>query len=120
MIKTPVDIGCAIVASVTLGIAVDDTIHFLAHYNSLISAGMERKEALIEVISGTGMALVVTTMILVSGFGLFIFASLTPNKNFGILSSFVLFMALVCDLVVLPCIVLTTRSLLGKKDRVFN
>lgn len=120
LIKTPVDIGCAIVASVTLGIAVDDTIHFLAHYNSLISAGMERKEALIEVISGTGMALVVTTMILVSGFGLFIFASLTPNKNFGILSSFVLFMALVCDLVVLPCIVLTTRSLLGKKDRVLN
>ncbi len=120
VIKTPVDIGCAIVASVTLGIAVDDTIHFLAHYNSLIKAGMERKEALIEVISGTGMALVVTTMILVSGFGLFIFASLTPNKNFGILSSFVLFMALVCDLVVLPCIILTTRKLVGKKERVLN
>lgn len=118
IIKTPVDIGCAIVASVTLGIAVDDTIHFLAHYNSLIKSGMERKEALIEVISGTGMALVVTTMILVSGFGLFMFASLTPNINFGILSSFVLFMALVCDLVVLPALILTVRSLVGKKDRV--
>jgi predicted RND superfamily exporter protein len=118
IIKTPVDIGCAIVASVTLGIAVDDTIHFLAHYNSLIRDGIERKEALIEVISGTGMALVVTTMILVSGFGLFIFASLTPNINFGILSSFVLFMALVCDLVVLPALILTARSLVAKKNRV--
>lgn len=115
LINTPVDVGCAIVASVTLGIAVDDTIHFLSHYSKLIREGMGRVEALTEVLSGTGVALIVTTMILVSGFGLFIFAHLTPNMNFGILSSFVLFMALVCDLVVLPCIVLTVENLSGKK-----
>ncbi|MBK26396.1 MAG: hypothetical protein CME70_20520 [Halobacteriovorax sp.] len=115
IIKTPVDVGCAIVASVTLGIAVDDTIHFLSHYSKLIREGSPRVEALTEVISGTGVALIVTTMILVSGFGLFMFASLTPNKNFGILSSFVLFMALFCDLVILPCIVLAVESLSGKK-----
>lgn len=115
IIKTPVDVGCAIVASVTLGIAVDDTIHFLSHYGKLTRQGMPRVEALTEVLSGTGVALIVTTMILVSGFGLFMFASLTPNMNFGILSSFVLFMALVCDLLVLPCIVLTVESLSNKK-----
>lgn len=118
VIGTPIDVGCAIVASVTLGIAVDDTIHFLAHYNKLIRSGMERVDALTEVISGTGVALVVTTMILVSGFGLFMFASLTPNKNFGILSSFVLFIALGCDLIILPCIVLTVENIVGKKVKV--
>ena len=117
LIGTPVDVGCAIVASVTLGIAVDDTIHFLSHYSKLIRSGVGRTEALTEVISGTGVALIVTTMILVSGFGLFMFASLTPNKNFGILSSFVLFLALVCDLVVLPCIVLTFENLTGKRAK---
>lgn len=120
LIKTPIDVGCAIVASVTLGIAVDDTIHFLAHYSKLVRQGMDRVDALTEVISGTGVALVVTTMILVSGFGLFMFASLTPNKNFGILCSFVLFIALVCDLVVLPCIILTVKNIVGKKYRVLK
>ena len=109
------DLMTITLAAIAMGIAVDDTIHFLSHYSKLIREGMGRVEALTEVLSGTGVALIVTTMILVSGFGLFIFAHLTPNMNFGILSSFVLFMALVCDLVVLPCIVLTVENLFGKK-----
>jgi uncharacterized protein len=109
LLGKPIDIGTAIVASVTLGIAVDDTIHFLSHYHRLTKDGMERMEALIEVLSSTGLALMITTFILATCFGLFIFASLVPNINFGILCAFVLTMALVCDLIILPAILLKVR-----------
>ncbi|MBT5092671.1 MAG: MMPL family transporter, partial [Halobacteriovoraceae bacterium] len=105
IIGQTIDVGCAIVASVTLGIAVDDTIHFLSHYNQLMNKGYRRYEALIEVLTSTGLALVVTTLILVSCFGIFMFASLTPNINFGVLCAFVLAIALICDLVILPAII---------------
>jgi uncharacterized protein len=109
LLGKPIDIGTAIVASVTLGIAVDDTIHFLSHYHRLIKDGMDRMEALVEVLSSTGLALIITTFILATCFGLFIFASLVPNINFGILCAFVLTMALVCDLIILPAILLKVR-----------
>lgn len=109
LLDKPIDIGTAIVASVTLGIAVDDTIHFLSHYHRLIKEGMDRMEALVEVLSSTGLALMITTFILATCFGLFIFASLVPNINFGILCAFVLTMALFCDLIVLPALLLRVR-----------
>jgi len=110
ILKIPIDIGCAIVASVTLGIAVDDTIHFLSHYNKLVKAGMARFEALVEVMATTGLALIITSVILVSCFGIFIFASLTPNIHFGLLCGFVISLALACDLIILPAILLALRE----------
>jgi hypothetical protein len=101
-----IDVGCAIVASVTLGIAVDDTIHLLLNYSTARKSGLDSFEALLEVLSNTGLALILTTVILVTGFGVFIFASLIPNINFGLLSAQVLSMALVCDLVLLPALLL--------------
>jgi uncharacterized protein len=106
VLDKPIDIGCAIVASVTLGIAVDDTIHFLSHYYRLKKEGVSTRHALEEVFSSTGLALLITTFILATCFGLFVFAGLMPNVNFGILCAFVLTMALICDLLVLPAILL--------------
>jgi len=105
LLDKPIDIGCAIVASVTLGIAVDDTIHFLSHYNLLRKSGLSIFEAMVKVFTSTGLALIVTTVILVSCFGLFMFANLTPNINFGILCALVLSIALVTDLLLLPAII---------------
>lgn len=110
VLKIPIDIGCAIVASVTLGIAVDDTIHYLAHYNKLVSQGMDKFEALVDVMATTGLALIITSIILVSCFGIFIFANLMPNVHFGVLCSFVISMALVCDLLILPAMILFGRK----------
>lgn len=116
LLNRPIDIGCAIVASVTLGIAVDDTIHFLSHFHKLRKEGHARRAALVEVLASTGLALIITTSILATCFGLFVFAGLIPNINFGILCAFVLTMALVCDLLVLPAIILgiNPKSQLGR------
>jgi predicted RND superfamily exporter protein len=102
----PIDIGTVLVTSVCLGIAVDDTIHFLTNYNKYINEGSSQREALAKVLSFTGPALFSTTMILVAGFGVFAFADFVPNVNFGILTALVLVSALVVDLVFLPALLL--------------
>lgn len=110
LLGIPIDIGCAIVASVTLGIAVDDTIHFLSHYNKLIKQGLDRAQALVEVLATTGTALVITSFILASCFGIFMLASLTPNINFGVLCAFVITAALVCDFLLIPAAILCWKK----------
>ena len=106
ILKIYIDIGTSIVISVCLGIAVDDTIHFLSHYRSLISQGNNPIQALEKIFVHTAPALVFTTVILTVCFGCFIFANFVPNINFGVLCSVILTFALIVDLIYLPAILL--------------
>ncbi len=96
------NLGTSLVASVCLGIAVDDTIHFLANYFKYQEAGESQKDIITTIFRYTGSALVITTFILSSAFGLYVFGDFLPNVNFGILCSVTLLSALVVDLVFLP------------------
>ncbi len=100
------DIGTVLVTSTCLGIAVDDTIHFLANYTRWRRLGIDSTTAIAHVLTHTGPALVVTTLVLVAGFGTFAFSEFVPNINFGILTAIVLTTALVADLTLLPAILL--------------
>jgi uncharacterized protein len=104
------NIGTAIVASVCLGIAVDDTIHFLSQFYHWRTQGKSREESLVQVITFTGSALLVTTVILVCAFGLFILGSFTPNVNFGIMCAFILTVALIVDLIFLPALLIDKKT----------
>lgn len=96
------NLGTSLVASVCLGIAVDDTIHFLANYFKYQEAGENQKDNITTIFRYTGSALVITTLILSSAFGLYVFGDFLPNVNFGILCSVTLLSALVVDLIFLP------------------
>ncbi len=104
MIGQSVDFTTAIVSSVCLGIAVDDTIHFLMHYKDKTELGESPNKALHDIFSKTAGSLILTTIILMVGFGSFLLADFNPNKNFGVLSAVVLFIALITDLILLPAI----------------
>ncbi|CAM2069892.1 MMPL family transporter [Sulfidibacter corallicola] len=100
----PLDIGTVLVFSTCMGIAVDDTVHFLTNYLRWRKAGLESDVAVAQVLTHTGPALLVTTLILAAGFGTFAFASFVPNINFGIMSATVLTTALVTDGTLLPAL----------------
>jgi len=102
----PIDVGTVLVTSVCLGIAVDDTIHFLANYYKFLTEGDSIDIAIKKVMTSTGPALISTTLILVLSFGVFIFADFIPNVNFGILTALVLSSALIVDLIFLPALLL--------------
>lgn len=99
-----VDIGSMMTASVAMGIAVDDTIHFLTWYRQALSDGATRQEAIKLAYERCAKAMTQTTMI--AGLGLFAFAfsSFTPTQRFGTLMLILLVVALIGDLVFLPAL----------------
>ena len=111
-----IDIGTSMVTTVCLGIAVDDTIHFVSSYKQYRKNGYSPLEALEETFTITGKALVVTTVLLVAGFGSFASGDFVPNRNFGILCSLILTMALITDLVFLPALLMILDRKEAKKD----
>lgn len=99
-----VDIGTMMTASVALGVAVDDTVHYLTWFRDGIQMGMTRKEATMLAYERCGSAMLQTTI--VGGLGLSVFAvsSFMPTHQFGILMGTLLAAALIGDLVVLPAL----------------
>lgn len=112
VINHPIDVGVVLITSITLGIAVDDTIYFLMNYKEEMRKNSNAvKLSLVNVIIGSSVGLINTSIILILSFAIFIFGHFSPNQNFGMLTAIVLFFALVCDLVLLPTL------LLWRKDR---
>jgi predicted RND superfamily exporter protein len=99
-----IDIGTMMTASVAMGVAVDDTIHYLAWFRDNLDSGKSRVEAVIETYRRVGPAMTQTTV--VGGLGLFVFAlsTFTPTQRFGTLMLVMLMAALVGDLILLPAL----------------
>jgi len=106
-----VDIGSMMTASVAMGIAVDDTIHFLNWYIRGLEQGMTRKEAIRFSYMSCADSMAQTGLIV--GVGLFVFALSTfqPTQRFGVLMLVLLNTATLGDLFVLPALL---ASPLGK------
>lgn len=99
-----VDIGSMMTASVAMGVAVDDTIHFLNWFRQGIARGLDRLDAIKLAYKKVATAMTQTTLI--AGFGLsaFAFSTFMPTQRFGVLMLFLLAAALIGDLILLPAI----------------
>ncbi|NOY42763.1 MAG: MMPL family transporter [Planctomycetes bacterium] len=102
-----VDIGIMMTASVALGVAVDDTIHFLTWFRRGIAQGMDRVQSVMLAYDRCATAMLQTTII--GGLGLSVFATstFTPTQQFGYLMISMLGAALVGDLLLLPAILVS-------------
>jgi len=98
--------GTVLVASISLGIAVDDTIHFFDSFKNNFERTGDLKLSIREVFETTGKAIVTTTTVLVVCFCAFFAGKLQLNHDFGMLTSACLIFALVADLVVVPALFL--------------
>ena len=94
--------------AVALGIAVDDSLHFLLRYRKELKNGQSRVDAIKSTIMNTGSALLITTSVLVAGFSVLLLSAFLPTYQFGLLSAAMIGTALLCDLTLLPafCLVL--------------
>ncbi|MGH1468584.1 MAG: efflux RND transporter permease subunit [Bdellovibrionales bacterium] len=108
------DIGTMLVGSVCLGIAVDDTIHFLTNFQKFRKQGDDMRTALGRVFTYTVPALVTTTIVLVMAFSSFIMAGFVPNQNFGIFVAIILSAALIADVLFLPSLLILV---FGEKEK---
>jgi predicted RND superfamily exporter protein len=99
-----VDIGSMMTASVAMGVAVDDTIHFLTWYRQALQSGLQRLDAIRVAYSRVATAMTQTTLIGGLGLSAFALSTFTPTQRFGTLMLFLLAMALVGDLILLPAL----------------
>ncbi len=95
----------SMVASIAIGIAVDDTIHVLSGFKRF-SRVLPHRAAVRETIAHEGAALRATSTVLFLGFACLLLATFQPTKQFGFLTSVCIVAALFGDLVILPAILL--------------
>ena len=110
-VQGTVGLSIAIVLAMTLGIVVDDTVHFLSKYlRARREENMDSEEATKYAFRTVGIALWITSITLVTGFGVLAFSGFKVNSDMGLLSSVTIAFALIADFLFLP-------PLLMKLDR---
>ena len=97
----------SIIFTIAFGIAVDDTIHLLGKFKFELMKGKSVRDALKHSFVVTGKAMILTTLVLCSGFLLLLFSTFMGTFNMGLLLSMTLFIALILDLTLLPLLILT-------------
>ena len=95
----------AMTFSIALGIAVDDTIHFLARFRQEYMKTGDVPGSVTKTLLTTGKAIISTTIILSLGFVVMVFSEFVPNHEFAILSTIVLLIALAGSMILLPVLI---------------
>lgn len=104
LFNMPLDTFTLMIASISLGLAVDDTIHFMHNYRRYHAEGGDSREAIRKTLATTGRAMLFTTLALACGFLIFAFSSMNNVFNFGVLTSFAITMALLADILLAPAL----------------
>lgn len=105
----------AIVFTVAFGIAVDDSIHFMTKLQSELKKGKSLLYAIKRTYLETGKAIILTTLILVSGFSVLIFSDFGVTYLAGLLISMALVFALLSDLLLLPILLIPMKKIFDSK-----
>ncbi|WP_394247120.1 RND family transporter [Vibrio profundi] len=106
LISGEINLGLSVVVTLTLGIVVDDAVHFLSKYQRARLEGKSAEESVRYAFHTVGRALWITTVVLVAGFSVLAMSSFRLNSDMGQLSAIVIFIALVVDFVLLPSLLM--------------
>jgi predicted RND superfamily exporter protein len=100
----PLNTATVIIFSISIGLAVDGTIHMLARFIEETRSGKDRDQALLESARGTGKAVVASYLSLMVGFAVLQLSAFVPVRKFGELISVTAFGCLVATVVMLPAL----------------
>ncbi|RLA74080.1 MAG: RND transporter [Epsilonproteobacteria bacterium] len=104
MVDMPLDMFTMLVGAIVIGLSVDDTVHFFHNFAKYHHKGLNTLEAVENTMTGTGRALVATSVVLSLGFYVYAFASLSNLINFGILSGGAIIIALISNIILGPAL----------------
>jgi hypothetical protein len=114
----PLDYNKVMIATVAMGIAVDDTIHFVSRYHHEFNESGSYAEALAAAMTDVGHAVFVTSLVLVLGFLVNVFSVLDASAESGVLLAATIAIALLADLLLTPALVLTLEPFGPEGERV--
>jgi predicted RND superfamily exporter protein len=101
-----VDLGLSIVACMSLGLVVDDSVHFLSKYQLARQRNESIEKAIQYAFSTVGTAMLITTFVLVAGFSLLALSSFSPTHGMGALLALTAVFALIIDFLLLPILLI--------------
>jgi predicted RND superfamily exporter protein len=94
----------ALVACLVLGVAVDDTLHYLARYRGFVLAGREPEQAVVEALRAVARPIALTTVVVCGGLLAFSTSQLTHQVEFGVLAAGTLLLAALLDVTLTPAL----------------
>ena len=98
-----VGLALSVVTGMTLGIVVDDTVHFLSKYlRARREKGLGAEDAVRYAFGTVGLALVVTSIVLIAGFMVLAFSAFALNSNMALMTSVTILFAIIADFLLLP------------------
>jgi predicted RND superfamily exporter protein len=105
------------IAAIALGLIIDDTIHYFSHFKYEFEISGKKETAMKEALKKVGGALCYTSLILTSGFLIFLFSETAIYMDFAILSSAAVVTALIGDLIIAPAL-LTRVNIFKRKENI--
>ena len=111
----PVNMTTALMLSVTFGIAVDDTLHYLWRFREALADSGDYRVAMVTTHAGVGRACVFTTVVIAGGFWILVLSEFLPTAYFGGLVGFTMLATLAADLVLLPALLTTLKPFRAEK-----
>jgi hypothetical protein len=102
LLGLPLNSGSAMVSTIALGVALNDTVHFILHYRRLRASGVACDAAMAETIGDAGRPILLTSVVNTAGFSIFLLSDFRPLFHFGLLSTVAMGSAVLGDLVLLP------------------
>ena len=98
----PLDMFTLLIGSIAIGLAVDDTIHFLHNFKRYYLESGDATKAVEHTFFTTGKAMIITTIVLSLGFYAYMFGQMQSVQNFGFITGSVIIFALLSDLLLAP------------------
>jgi predicted RND superfamily exporter protein/CRP-like cAMP-binding protein len=103
------NLSTSLIAAIAIGIAIDDTIHFFSFFNAEVRRSADQRQAARATLRSIGPAMVVTSIALAVGFLVVALSGFVPIRDFGILTSATMLVALASDLLLTPALVQRVR-----------
>jgi predicted RND superfamily exporter protein len=117
-LRIPVDSSTLLVGCIIVGLAVDDTIHFMHRFQRSRATGGEVPEAVRETLASTGPALVYTSLVISLGFIVMTLAYMNNTRAFGTLAAFATLVALLADVLLAPALLMASSRWRGATARI--
>ncbi len=106
LLGVPLDFTTVLIAPIVIGLAVDDTVHFLVHYRHEVSRHGDMQRALIDTIQEAGQAVTFTSLILALGLSVLALSASPGNANVGIYGALAVIVGWLCELLLTPSLIL--------------
>ncbi|VAY87489.1 membrane protein [hydrothermal vent metagenome] len=113
-LSIPLDMMTITIAAISIGIAVDDTIHYIHRFKTEFLKTNNYKESMFNTHRSIGKAMFYTSTVIIVGFSVLILSNFIPTIYFGLLVLLAMFMAMVADLFLLPVLLILLKPLKSK------